>query len=112
MIGITPVTALRTDPTLPVATCRRASLYWARLLARIYQNRPLACPRCQGEMRRIAFLTEPPAIRTILAHLGEPTTPPLLSPRARAPSTRPHAYPLTEMAVWISYPSPCQRSTL
>ena len=85
VIGITPVTALRTDPTLPVATCRRASLHWARLLARIYEIQPLACPRCQGPMRLIAFLTEPPAIRTILAHLGEPTTPPVLAPRARAP---------------------------
>jgi hypothetical protein len=36
-------------------------------------------------MRLIAFLTEPSAIRAILAHLGEPTTPPVLAPRARAP---------------------------
>ena len=36
-------------------------------------------------MRLIAFLTEPAAIRLILAHLGEPTTPPPLAPRARAP---------------------------
>jgi len=35
-------------------------------------------------MRLIAFLTEPPWIRALLAHLGEPTTPPVL-PRARAP---------------------------
>ncbi len=36
-------------------------------------------------MRLIAFLTEPGSIRAILAHLGEPTTPPPLAPRARAP---------------------------
>ena len=36
-------------------------------------------------MRLIAFLTEAPSIRTILAHLGEPTNPPRLAPRARAP---------------------------
>ena len=36
-------------------------------------------------MRLIACLTEPPSIRAILAHLGEPTTPPPLTPRARAP---------------------------
>jgi hypothetical protein len=36
-------------------------------------------------MRLIAFLTEPASIRAILAHLGEPTTPPVLAPRARAP---------------------------
>jgi hypothetical protein len=36
-------------------------------------------------MRLIAFLTEPCSIRAILAHLGEPTTPPPLAPRARDP---------------------------
>ena len=73
------------DPTLPVLTRRRASIHWARLLARIYEIRPLACPRCIGAMRLIAFLTEPTAIRAILSHLGEATTPPPLAPRARAP---------------------------
>jgi hypothetical protein len=55
------------------------------LLARIYELRPLTCPRCHGQMRLIAFLTEPASIRTILAHLGEPTTPPALAPRASDP---------------------------
>ena len=36
-------------------------------------------------MRLIAFLTDPASIRSLLAHLGEPTTPPPLAPRARAP---------------------------
>lgn len=36
-------------------------------------------------MRLIAFLTGPASIRMILAHLSEPTTPPLLAPRARDP---------------------------
>lgn len=36
-------------------------------------------------MRLIAFLTEPSTIRAILAHLGEPTTAPVLTPCARAP---------------------------
>jgi hypothetical protein len=64
---------------------RRTSIHWARLLARIYELRPLTCPRCHGEMRLIAFLTEPPSVRALLAHLGKPTTPPALAPRARAP---------------------------
>jgi len=63
------------DLAHPDPTPRRASLHWAQLLARLYETRPLACPRCQGEMRLIAFL----------AHLGEPTVPPPLAPRARAP---------------------------
>jgi hypothetical protein len=70
---------------LPTATRRRASLHWARLLARIYEIQPLSCPRCHGPMRLIAFLTEPPSIRMILVPLGEPTTLPVLAPLFRDP---------------------------
>ena len=70
---------------------RRAARYaWALLLARIYEVFPLLCPKCGAEMRIIAFITEAPAVRQILAQLGEPTTPPRLAP-ARGP-------PLWEMA--------------
>ena len=57
---------------------------WALLLARIYEVLPLLCPQCGGEMRIIAFITEGTAIREILGHLGEPTSPPRLMP-ARGP---------------------------
>jgi hypothetical protein len=80
-----PVTVPAPAPALPTHSRRRASIHWARLLARIYEIRPLTCPHCQGEMRLIAFLTDPPSIHALLAHLGEPTTPPVLAPRARAP---------------------------
>ena len=64
---------------------RRAARYvWALLLARIYEVLPLVCPKCGGEMRIIAFITEGPVIREILGHLGEPTSPPRLAP-ARGP---------------------------
>ena len=64
---------------------RRAARYaWALLLARIYEVFPLLCPRCGREMRIIAFITEGHAIRDILSHLGEPTSPPRLMP-ARGP---------------------------
>ena len=64
---------------------RRAARYvWALLLARIYEVLPLVCPKCGGEMRIIAFITEGPVIREILAHLGEPTSPPRLA-LARGP---------------------------
>jgi hypothetical protein len=64
---------------------RRAARYaWALLLARIYEVFPLVCPRCGGEMRIIAFITDAGAVREILTHLGEPTSPPRLM-RARAP---------------------------
>ena len=53
---------------------RRAARYaWALLLARIDEVLPLVCPRCGGEMRIIAFITDACAVREILSHLGEPT---------------------------------------
>ena len=47
---------------------------------------PLECPACGGDIRLIAFITEPGAIRKILTHLGEPLEPPPVSP-ARGPPT-------------------------
>jgi hypothetical protein len=35
---------------------------------------PLECPNCGGDIRLIAFITEPGPIRKILTHLGEPPT--------------------------------------
>ena len=64
---------------------RNAARYaWTLLLARIYEVLPLLCPRCGSEMKIIAFITEGPAIREILGHLGVPTSPPALKP-ARGP---------------------------
>jgi len=45
---------------------------------------PLVCPHCGGAMRIIAFITDGPTVRDILAHLGEPTAPPRVAP-ARGP---------------------------
>ena len=45
---------------------------------------PLECPNCGGDIRLIAFITEPGLIRRILKHLGEPLEPPPLAP-ARGP---------------------------
>ena len=47
---------------------------------------PLECPNCGGDIRLIAFITEPGPIRKILTLLGEPLEPPPVSP-ARGPST-------------------------
>jgi hypothetical protein len=43
---------------------------WARLIQKIYEIDPLVCPRCQGEMRIIAFIEFPHIIKRILEHLG------------------------------------------
>jgi len=55
------------------------------VLTRIYEVLPLLCPNCGGEMRIIAFITEASAIREILGHLGEPTSPPRLLPAGGPP---------------------------
>ena len=44
---------------------------WAELIRRIYEVDPLVCPRCGGQMRIIAFITEPRVIGKILRHLAE-----------------------------------------
>ncbi len=44
---------------------------WALLLVRFHEVFPLVCPRCGGEMRIIAFITNAAAVREILTHLGE-----------------------------------------
>jgi len=59
---------------------------WAKLIARIAEAFPLACPACGGDIRLIAFITNPTPIRKILLHLGEPLEPQPLAP-ARGPPT-------------------------
>lgn len=42
---------------------------WAELLRRVFEVDVTVCPRCGGAMRILAFVTEPAAVRRILAHL-------------------------------------------
>ena len=55
-------------------------------MARVGEEFPMQCPSCGGDIRLIAFITEPGPIRKILTHLGEPLEPPSVSP-ARGPPT-------------------------
>jgi hypothetical protein len=48
-------------------------------MARVGEEFPLECPACGGDIRLIAFITEPGAIQKILTHLGEPLEPPPVS---------------------------------
>jgi hypothetical protein len=59
---------------------------WAKLMARVGEEFPVACPGCGGDIRLIAFITDPGPIRKVLTHLGEPLEPPPVSP-ARGPPT-------------------------
>ena len=52
--------------SLPLRDARRR---WAEWLRRIFEVDPLLCPRCEGAMRIIAFLSEPAVIDRILTHL-------------------------------------------
>jgi len=72
----------RTPDTAPSRPSR-----WAALLARIYEVFPLICPTCQTPLTFIAFLTDPQPISQILAHIGEPTSPPLIHPARGPPQT-------------------------
>jgi hypothetical protein len=55
------------------------------LLARIYEVFPLRCSNCGGAMCILAFITDTPTMRDILAHLGEPTAPPRIAPARGLP---------------------------
>ncbi len=73
---------------------RAARTTWALLLARIDEVFPLVCPRCGGEMRIIAFITD--AVCEILAQLGKPTSAPRLVPARAAPFPEMHDATLDE----------------
>lgn len=59
---------------------------WSALIRKVYEADPLICPRCQGPMRLVAFITDPLVIDQILSHLGlaQPTGP---SPPSTAPAS-------------------------
>ncbi len=77
--------AVRTDSTAEKACSHDTSRFaWAKLLARVGESFPLACPTCGGDIRLINFITQPGPIRRILEHVGEPLEPPYVAP-ARGP---------------------------
>jgi hypothetical protein len=82
----TPEVQVPTAQT-PDTTPSRPS-QWAALLARIYEVFPLICPACQTPLTFIAFLTEPEPIAQILAHIGEPTSPPPIQCARGPPQTQ------------------------
>jgi putative transposase len=64
---------------------KAARMVWAMPIARIYEVFPLTCPKCGSQMKIIAFIPEGAAIREILDHLGEPTSPSRLLAARGAP---------------------------
>ena len=57
---------------------------WAKLLARVGEEFPLACPNCGGVIRLVSFITKTGPIRKILMYPDELLDPPQVSP-ARGP---------------------------
>ena len=39
---------------------------WSYFIRKVYETDPLACPKCQGEMRIISFIDQPDVIKKIL----------------------------------------------
>jgi hypothetical protein len=69
-----------TEDTHPASTKSQAHYLWAVLLARLFEVFPLTCPHCGGSMQIISFITDPTHIKRILEHIGEPSTPPPITP--------------------------------
>ncbi|MEO2048058.1 MAG: hypothetical protein ABGX16_15990, partial [Pirellulales bacterium] len=53
-------------------TSTRCSQTWAMLIKRVYENDPMVCTRCGGEMEVISFIDPPQSevIEKILRHCG------------------------------------------
>ena len=81
-LGADPLGSALPTQGEPVPSKRPAHYLWAVLIARIYEVPPLLCPKCGGQMRLIAFVTEGAQIRKILNHIGVDTEPPhIAAPR-------------------------------
>ena len=57
------------EPALGPATKAALRRRWANLIRRVFEVDPLVCDRCGGQLRVIAFITQPRVIRKILDHL-------------------------------------------
>jgi len=42
---------------------------WAEMIRKVYEINPLTCPKCQAEMRIIAFITDYAIVDRIIHHL-------------------------------------------
>ena len=63
-------------------------IHWARLLKRVFGVDVETCPSCQGRVRIIAAIEDPPVIKKILEHLGLPTSPQRIHPARGPPPTQ------------------------
>ena len=67
--------------------CHESSrIAWAKPRARVGEEFSLQCPNCGGDIRLIAFITEPGSIPSILRALGKPLEPAPLAPARGSPT--------------------------
>ena len=63
--------------------------YWLPLclvlLVPLFETFPLECPRCGGEIRLVAFVTDAAVIRRLLPQIGEPIQAPVVKPALAPP---------------------------
>jgi hypothetical protein len=76
------------EPEVPDKAFRRN---WARLVQKIYEVDPLACPKCASPMKVIAFIEDEYVTRKILKHLG-------LWELKRKPPPRANASPVSDVS--------------
>ena len=71
---------LKSAEAPPLGAPSRTRARWATLIHRVYGADALACPRCGGQLRAIAHITDPLAIRRIDEHLRAEIRPPARAP--------------------------------
>ena len=71
------------DAAVVASTQTRRAWAWADLMRRVFAIDVLACAGCGGRLRFLATIEDPPVVTKILAHLGLPTSRPVLRPARR-----------------------------
>jgi hypothetical protein len=79
-----PHATTSTDPAPEPPRPYRRRYSWAEMMKRVFLLDVLTCPHCGGRRKLLAFLTDPPVVEKILAHLALPTFSPPVAP-ARPP---------------------------
>ena len=64
---------------------KKKSMTWAQRLKRVFGIDIEACANCQGKVKILAAIEDPPVIKQILTHLGLDTVVPRLSPSRGPP---------------------------
>ena len=74
-------TARAEPPPSTETDCPLAPLSWAERLKRVFKIDIELCPKCGGQLRVIAAITQPDVIQKILDHVHQQQAPPRQPPR-------------------------------